>query len=503
MSSIGYCRAPSLRSGRVNAKRGAILTNHTKTKEVRHVCRSEASSKALLEWMKAKGAPEQAGTSDPPPMFVSHRPLKPSPTCPPTAVTLRTVERGGRSIDVTVADRALKTGDVALRIPENLIVTLAQIFEDGDAGELLTTNKLSELAVLTLYLCYEKKKGPESDIYQFIKELDRQAARGSQGAKSPLLWGVEDLELLTGSPVVEEIEDRLHGIHREYEELDLVWVMGSALFRNYPFEMPTEQFSFDVFLQTFAAIQGSIVHLQGVEPSMRFALVPLGPPLLAYSSKSKAVIKYDEVSREVQLAVDRDYEPGDQIVAWCGPQPNRRLLLNYGVVEDNNPYDKMAVTITIPNNNDDLFRLKRAIVSSEDLNLSTSQTFQLSLNKPVPDHMLPYLRLAFATNEADCRKVDLTNNDVCISDENEGLVLSALMAHIQKKLDRYLTSMDQDESTIVDKNSTARQVVAAKLLRAEKAILLESLGAIADRAMKHGGGVGMLSEEAYRGVKIV
>ena len=278
--------------------------------------------------------------------------------------------------------------------------------------------------------------------------------------------------------------------------------MGSALFRNYPFEMPTEQFSFEVFLQAFAAIQAAIVHLQGVEPSMRFALVPLGPPLLAYSSLSKALIKFDAASKEVQLEVDRDDEPGDQIVAWCGPQPNRRLLLNYGVVDDNNPYDKMAVSITIPNNNDDLFRLKRSIVSSESLNLSTSQTFQLSASKPIPEFMLPYLRLAFATTKEECEKVDFQNNDAIVSPENEQLVLSAIMAHIQKRLDRYLTSMDEDETIIMNPESNARQVVAAKLLRAEKSILLESLGCIADRAMK-GATVGMLSEEAYRGVKIV
>jgi hypothetical protein len=300
---------------------------------------------------------------------------------------------------------------------------------------------------------------------------------------------------------VGEIEERLHGIHREYEELDLVWVMGSALFRNYPFEMPTEQFPFEVFLQAFAAIQAATVHLQGVEPSMRFALVPLGPPLLTYSSMSKALIKYDETSKEVQLAVDRDYEPGDVIVAWCGPQPNRRLLLNYGVVDDNNPYDKMAVTITIPNNNDDLFRLKRSIVSSESLKLSTNQTFQLSASKPIPEHLLPYLRLAFAGSQEECERVNFQDDDAIVSTENEQLVLSALMAHIQNRLDRYLTSMDQDETTITNPDSTARQVVAAKLLRAEKAILLESLGRVADRAMK-GSTVGMLSQEAYRGVKI-
>lgn len=40
--------------------------------------------------------------------------------------------------------------------------------------------------------------------------------------------------------------------------------------------------------QAFAAVQASVVHLQGVPLSKRFALVPLGPPLLSYSSTCKA-----------------------------------------------------------------------------------------------------------------------------------------------------------------------------------------------------------------------
>ena len=40
-------------------------------------------------------------------------------------------------------------------------------------------------------------------------------------------------------------------------------------------------------MQAFAAVQASVVHLQGVPLSKRFALVPLGPPLLSYSSTSK------------------------------------------------------------------------------------------------------------------------------------------------------------------------------------------------------------------------
>lgn len=77
--------------------------------------------------------------------------------------------------------------------------------------------------------------------------------------------------------------------------------------------------------------------------SKRFALVPLGPPLLGYSSTSKAMLKFDAESHEVRLAVDRAYQPGEPVTAWCGPQPNSKLLLNYGIVDEGNPYDKLPL----------------------------------------------------------------------------------------------------------------------------------------------------------------
>lgn len=63
----------------------------------------------------------------------------------------------GRPLDVTVAAADLKAGDVALSVPENLVVTLDRIFESEGLAEMLTAGKLSELACLTLYMMYEKK----------------------------------------------------------------------------------------------------------------------------------------------------------------------------------------------------------------------------------------------------------------------------------------------------------------------------------------------------------
>lgn len=42
---------------------------------------------------------------------------------------------------------------------------------------------------------------------------------------------------------------------KEYEALDGVWFMAGSLFNRYPFDIPTEAFSFDIFKQAFAAVQ--------------------------------------------------------------------------------------------------------------------------------------------------------------------------------------------------------------------------------------------------------
>lgn len=77
------------------------------------------------------------------------------------------------------------------------------------------------------------------------------------------------------------------------------------------------------------------------------------------------------VDGAVQLVVDRPYKAGDPIVVWCvcdpncsfflilyfllfcvsfffsrcGPQPNAKLLLNYGFIDEDNPYDRIIVEV--------------------------------------------------------------------------------------------------------------------------------------------------------------
>ncbi|KAF6148955.1 hypothetical protein GIB67_026700 [Kingdonia uniflora] len=167
-----------------------------------------------------------------------------------------------RAIHYVAASGDLQAGDVAFSVPSSLVVTLERVLGNETIAELLTTNKLSELACLALYLMYEKKQGKKSFWYPFIRELDHQRGRGQLAVESPLLWTETELYYLTGSPTKAQVLEREEGIEREYNELDTVWFMAGSLFKQYPYDIPTEAFSFEIFKQAFVAVQSCVVHLQ-------------------------------------------------------------------------------------------------------------------------------------------------------------------------------------------------------------------------------------------------
>lgn len=67
------------------------------------------------------------------------------------------------------------------------------------------------------------------------------------------------------------------------------------------------------YLDAFLNFVNNLV-IQKVSLARRFALVPLGPPLLAYRSNCKSMLT--AVDGAVQLVVDRPYKAGEPIVVW-------------------------------------------------------------------------------------------------------------------------------------------------------------------------------------------
>ncbi|KAK2969808.1 hypothetical protein RJ640_028088 [Escallonia rubra] len=380
-----------------------------------------------------------------------------------------------RPIHYIAASEDLQAGDIAFSVPNSLVVTLERVLGNETIAELLTTNKLSELACLALYLMYEKKQGKKSFWYPYIRELDRQRGRGQLAVESPLLWSETELNYLTGSPTKAEVLERAEGIKREYNELDTVWFMAGSLFQQYPYDIPTEAFPFEIFKQAFVAVQSCVVHLQKVSLARRFALVPLGPPLLSYRSNCKAMLTAADSA--VQLVLDRPYEAGDPIVVWCGPQPNSKLLINYGFVDEDNPYNRIVVEAAL--NTDDPQYQEKRMVAQRNGKLSI-QNFNVSVGKErdaVYD-MLPYLRLGYVSDPSEMQSVISSQGPICpVSPCMERAVLDQLAAYFRTRLSGYPTTLNEDESLLADSNLDPKKRVATRLVRLEKKILSACLQA--------------------------
>ncbi|XP_009626255.1 uncharacterized protein [Nicotiana tomentosiformis] len=374
-----------------------------------------------------------------------------------------------RPIHYVAASEDLQAGDIAFSVPDSLVVTLERVLGNESIAELLTTNKLSELACLALYLMYEKKQGKKSFWYPYIKELDRQRARGQLAVESPLLWSDAELDYLTGSPTKAEVLERAEGIKREYNELDTVWFMAGSLFQQYPYDIPTEAFPFEIFKQAFVAVQSCVVHLQKVSLARRFALVPLGPPLLSYCSNCRAMLA--AVDGAVQLVVDRSYRAGDPIVVWCGPQPNSKLLINYGFVDEENSYDRLMVEAAL-NTEDPQYQDKR-LAAQRNGKLSV-QAFQVCVGKEREAvlEMLPYLRLGYVSDPSEMQTVLSSQGPICpVSPCMEKAVLGQLSDYFEARLASYPTTLSEDEALLADADLDPKKRVATQLVRLEKKIL--------------------------------
>ncbi|KAL0351111.1 UNVERIFIED_CONTAM: hypothetical protein Sradi_4260300 [Sesamum radiatum] len=375
---------------------------------------------------------------------------------PPCKVMLRerpSHDSKHRPIHYVAASEDLQAGDVAFSVPNSLVVTLDRVLgNETIAGTF--NNKLSELACLALYLMYEKKQVTLKYV---------------SGHK------VLNLHIVM---IQAEVLERAEGIKREYNELDTVWFMAGSLFEQYPYEIPTEAFPFKIFKQAFVAVQSCVVHLQKVSLARRFALVPLGPPLLSYRSNCKAMLT--AVDGAVQLVVDRPYKAGEPIVVWCGPQPNSKLLINYGFVDEDNSYDRMVLEASL-NTEDPQYQDKRlAAQRNGKLSVQTFQVFMGKEREAVMD-MLPYLRLGYVSDPSEMQSVLSSQGPICpVSSCMERAVLDQLAGYFVAKLAGYPTTLSEDETLLADPNLNPKKRVATQLVRLEKKILKACLQATVD-----------------------
>jgi histone-lysine N-methyltransferase SETD3 len=231
-----------------------------------------------------------------------------------------TTARGGRGV---VATAAFAPGDVLLRVPEPLLLTVNEAERRPDVAEALQRARSSGVntndgnLALALYLA-----GDDDCFWAPY----RQALGGVDHL--PLFWPASDLELLAGSPLAKEVESRK----------DDVAATTSALGLDESFAVAEAH----VLSRAFEFDRGK-----------RRAMVPFADLLNTNRHQDRHVDFEFEGDAFVMRAIRSGIE-GDEVTDSYGPKSNARYLLNYGfALEDNTDEagrsrDDAALDVALP-----------------------------------------------------------------------------------------------------------------------------------------------------------
>ena len=211
--------------------------------------------------------------------------------------------RGGRGV---VATAAFAPGDVLLRVPEPLLLTVDKAERRPDVADALQRARSSGLSTNDGNLALALYLAGEEDCFWAPY---RQALGGV--AHLPLFWPASDLELLAGSPLVADVAARKDDVAATTSTLGLD--EGFAVAEAH---VLSRAFEFD--------------------RGKRRAMVPFADLLNTNRHQDRHVDFEFEGDAFVMRAI-RSGVVGDEVTDSYGPKSNARYLLNYGfALEDNN-----------------------------------------------------------------------------------------------------------------------------------------------------------------------
>ncbi|EIE20473.1 rubisco small subunit N-methyltransferase, partial [Coccomyxa subellipsoidea C-169] len=274
-----------------------------------------------------------------------------------------------------------------------------------------------ELTGLALWLMAERQKGEESRWAPFLECLP-------EATLSPVLWPeeVQD-ELLKNSPTLKECRARRAALQQEW----------------------------DVIAQRIAT--GDARRFSGGDELKLW--ITLGSPGWGGTSDKLLMAIYDG-------------------------RPNGELAMATGRVEDDNASDCLTVRVGLVQA-DRLFSVKKQIL--ESLGFDIVQEFPIFRDR-MPTQLLAYLRLARLTDPALLAKVSF-EEDIILNPVNEYEVLQLLLGECRDRLTSYagmhMGSAEEDVKLLQRPGLTAQERLAARLRKAEKAILQGTLDAVRRR----------------------
>jgi hypothetical protein len=408
-----------------------------------------------------------------------------------------TNESSGRGL---LARRDVSDGDELIRIPLTLCLTRASARKA--LGEDALSDGINEYLAMACQLIHEKYVMKEKSFYKPYMDVLPEVNE----VNPTFAWPDEDLDFLSGSPVIAATKSLQMKLQREYDAL-----LGGpeGLMQKFPDRFPTEHFTYENWEWAFIMLFSRAIRLRSLKQGEALALVPYAD-LINHSPFSGAYIDAQENgdwlfksgTEEIILYADRGYKRMEQIYISYGQKSNAELLLLYGFAVERNPFNSVDVTVSIAPRtasfvkelNDDDIPIDP--LGEEKVEFLQSVGRENTVDFPCyadryPIELLEFLRLMQMTTE-DTGGKPLSEFDYSrtISLANEAAVLTSVINAVKRQLSKYPQTEEEDAELIKDKTLfrlfSYNQRMAVRHRRNEKRLLKRTIAALEKQYQQQG-----------------
>uniref|UniRef100_G3MTS6 protein-histidine N-methyltransferase n=1 Tax=Amblyomma maculatum TaxID=34609 RepID=G3MTS6_AMBMU len=377
-----------------------------------------------------------------------------------------------------VAEEKIEESMQFLGIPMKLVMTTASA-RKSKLGPLLRDDPIMKSmsnVALAIFLILELSAGESSFWHPYISVLP-------DSFNTVLYFNIEELELLSGSAVLDEALKLHRSIARQYAYFHKIF-RTHPLAKSLPFK---DCFTYDLYRWAVSAVMtrqnavpwtesdglgGDDVEIDGTAAVT--ALVPLWD--MCNHSDGKVLTDYDSSASMVRCYAMRDFDKGEEVTIFYGKRTNAEFFIHNGFVFEDNRYDAVDIKLGV-SKKDPLFAVKSKLC--EDHDLSLSGTFALvARDRPVSEDLSTFLRI-LVLKDASQPEAFSAEHILTSSDSNARDALTFLVVRIELLLKAFPKSDEEYEDIIKDGASNARVKMAARLRLLESKVLasvLETLG---------------------------
>ena len=224
--------------------------------------------------------------------------------------------------------REIDKGEVVLLIPNSHIITL-EMAKAEPVGRKMIEHNLDLLSpkhcFLTTFILQEQRK-PDSFWKPYLNILPQSYSN------FPIFFSDDDLEILAGSPFLDQINEKRADIMEDYRSI----CSADPTFKQYTIEE---------FSKTRMAVSSRIFSIE-VKGKDTDAFVPLAD-MLNHRRPRQTNWSYSDSRGGFIVEANENIAKGEQVMDSYGQKCNSRFLLNYGFIVDNNDANEFPFIVKL------------------------------------------------------------------------------------------------------------------------------------------------------------